>query len=395
MSTIPCRIKHDIRREGNEDYLRDLIAYNPQRVKSIGSMLREAILRDSSTLEDTQAAIRRVNATRQATDEPDYMEVSGCKSIDPIGPNRQEFLDAVKKVVQNLRSYWPLTIRQVHYQLLNCPPLKLTPERSKFDAEDYRYRNDKKSYDALVRLCTPARYLNKIPWDSVDDTTRTFDYEEGYTSVAEFIRSETDNFLLYYNRNKQHEQPFHIEVLYEKNTLRNILRPVCREYYVPMTSGRGFAGPSVWRKMAMRFEESGKEQMSLLIVSDYDPEGFELADDAIRSLRDIWDVPINYHRVGVTRDQIDELQLHNDFNPAKENSTRYQNFVDRTGGEWTWECEALPPEYLRDELRSAIEENMNMEIFDEDVAREEEDVEEIHRLRQEIASGWQGLHGGG
>src|SRR4029077_9714009 len=129
MSTIPCRIKHDIRREGNEDYLRDLIAYNPQRVKSIGSMLREAILRDSSTLEDTQAAIRRVNATRQATDEPDYMEVSGCKSIDPIGPNRQEFLDAVKKVVQNLRSYWPLTIRQVHYQLLNCPPLKLTPER--------------------------------------------------------------------------------------------------------------------------------------------------------------------------------------------------------------------------------------------------------------------------
>ena len=44
------------------------------------------------------------------------------------------------------------------------------------------------------------------------------------------------------------DQPIHIEVLIEKNTLVNIVQPVCREYYVPMTSGRGFAGPSIWHK---------------------------------------------------------------------------------------------------------------------------------------------------
>ena len=113
-----------------------------------------------------------------------------------------------------------------------------------------------------------------------------------------------EEFLLGYNRDKQYDQPVHIELLIEKNTLVNIARPICWRYYVPMTSGRGFAGPSIWRKMAERFEDSGKKRMTLLIVSDYDPEGFVLADDAIRSLRDLWELPIDYHRVAVTKQQI-------------------------------------------------------------------------------------------
>ena len=393
MFKIPCRIKHDIRREGNPDYLKDLIAYNPQRVKSVGSLLREAILRDSKTLEDTQAAIRRINATHKPTSEPDYMEVAGYKEVGEIGPTRQQFLTAVQRIVEDLRPYWPLNIRQIHYQLLNDPPLKKVASRSKFDPETNRYRNDPESYEALSRLCAQARYQGLIPWSAIDDSTRTFDHRNGFTSVTEFIEGEINNFLLGYHRDKQHSQPIHIEVLIEKNTLVNIVQPVCREYYVPMTSGRGFAGPSVWHKMSERFDDSEKERMALLIISDYDPEGFELAYDAIRSLRDLWGVPIEGHRVAVTEDQITERGLQNDFNPAKQSSTRYQNFVDRTGGESTWECEALPPEFLRDSLRSAIESNMNMEIFRGEQAQQVRDTHEIHRVRQEIASGWQDMEG--
>src|SRR4029077_18273545 len=75
--TIPCRTEDRIRREGNPNYLKDLIAYNPQRVKSVGALLREAILRDSTTLEDTQAAIARVQATIEPTTIPDYITVPG------------------------------------------------------------------------------------------------------------------------------------------------------------------------------------------------------------------------------------------------------------------------------------------------------------------------------
>jgi hypothetical protein len=129
--------------------------------------------------------------------------------------------------------------------------------------------------------------------------------------------------------------------------------------------------------------------MVLLIVSDYDPEGFVLADDAIRSLRDLWEIPISYHRVAVTREQIDELGLASDFNPVKKGSPNVENFMERTGDTLTWECEALNPAYLRDQLRAAIRANMNMEIFESNQQQEEEDTEEIHRVRTEIARGFE------
>jgi hypothetical protein len=220
MDEIPCRIKRDIRREGNPDFLRELVAYNPQRVKSVGALLREAILRDSATLEDTQAAIRRVTTTHEPTLEAEYMEVDGQKFVDPIGPGRQEFLSAVQKVVEQMRPYWPLSLRQIHYKPLNNPPLKLTPERSRFDVDKkYRYRNDQASYDALSRLCVSARYLGEIPFFAIDDPTRTFEQWEGFSSVSEFLKQEMDGFLLGYHRNKQQSQPNHLEVFVEKNTL--------------------------------------------------------------------------------------------------------------------------------------------------------------------------------
>ena len=348
MERIPCRVKHDIRRLGNPNFKKDLMAYNPQRVKSAGALLREAILRDSTTLEDTQAAIQRVNATMKPTGSPSYETVAGQKSLKEISPRKMEFLAAAQRVVERLKAYWPLSIRQVHYQLLNAPPLKLTPDRSRYNLEHYRYRNDPASYSALSDLCTQARYAEEIPWEAIDDITRTQGRLAGYSSVAEFLEQEMERFLLGYHRDKQRDQPKHIEVLFEKNTLTNIVAPVCDQYYVQWTSGRGFAGPSIWRKMAERFADSCKERMVLLIISDYDPEGFALADDALRSLRDLWDVPVDYQRVGVTAEQIKALKLQQDFNSAKKDSPNLKAFIERTGSDQTWECEALDPEYLRD-----------------------------------------------
>jgi hypothetical protein len=80
MKMIPCRIKTDIRREGNPDFMKDLIAYNPQRVKSVGALLREAILRDSKTLKETQAAIARVAATHEPSIKPEYIKCQVASS---------------------------------------------------------------------------------------------------------------------------------------------------------------------------------------------------------------------------------------------------------------------------------------------------------------------------
>ena len=42
---VPVRIQQDIQREGNPEFHRNLAEFNPQRIKSPGSLLREALLR--------------------------------------------------------------------------------------------------------------------------------------------------------------------------------------------------------------------------------------------------------------------------------------------------------------------------------------------------------------
>ena len=151
-----------------------------------------------------------------------------------------------------------------------------------------------------------------------------------------------------------------------------------------MTLARGYGSIPIWRDMHRRFKQSKKDQMTLIVVSDFDPEGFDLADDAIRSLRDLWNINVDYCRVGVNREQIDELDLHADFNPAKESSSRIEAFRSRTGGDETWEVESLPPEYLQQQVKDAILGNMDLDIFEMNNAQESSDVKELAEFRDDL-----------
>ena len=116
-----------------------------------------------------------------------------------------------------------------------------------------------------------------------------------------------------------------------------------------------------------------------------DPEGLELADDAIRSLSEFWGLPVDGHRIAVTREQIDELGLTDDFNPAKTTSSRFKKFVERTGGQKTWEVESLEPDYLVGQIKAAIEANMDMDLYERVVQQELRDCEELQTIRRQIA----------
>lgn len=379
---VPVRIDQGISREGNAEFHRHLAEYNPQRIKTPGSLLREALLRDNDSASTYEAIRQRREASLQV--DAEFMTVDGVKGITPISERRQPFLSAVQEVIEALRLYWPLSIRQIHYRLLNIPPLKQLPKRSKYDAEHYRYRNDRESYNSLVDLLTSARYHKQVAMTVIDDPTRPQKTWDGFRSMSEFVQQEVDRFLVGYHRDRQQDQARHIEVFAEKNTLFKIVERACADYYVPFSIGRGFCSIPVWRDMAKRFRASGKDRMTLVVVSDYDPEGLELADDAIRSL-ELHGVPVDGHRIAVTREQIDELRLSEDFNPAKETSSRFDSFVERTGDTRTWEVEALPPDYLLDQIKAAIEANMDMEVFHRVCEEEEDDCGSLTDIRRQIA----------
>lgn len=383
MDEIPVRRKKYARRDNLEQWPKILAEFNPQRIKTAGMLLREALLRHA---DDDPRALLREHELASVKVDANFTEVTGFKSVLTVSEKKAEFLAAVQKIVEDMREFWPLTVRQIHYQLLNIPPLISKPKRSKFDLERYRYRNDKSSYKALVKLLIQARYGRDVPMDCIDDPTRPKFPNRGFRNLGEFISAEMQGFLCGYHRDRQLDQPRHIEMLGEKSTLVGIIGPICRQYYVPLTLARGYASIPVWRDIAARFHASGKSAMTLIIASDWDPEGLDLAKDAIRSLRDQWSVPVEYHRVGVTREQIDELGIADDFNPAKVESSRFDAFVGETGDKRTWEMEALPPRYLQDQVRAAIEANMDMPLYQSCIDNEQTEADELARIRAEIVS---------
>jgi len=312
-TVIPIRRKSFARCDNLGTWHKTLAEYNPQRIKTVGSLLKESLLRHAG---DDAWSLLKNRQDISGRGDAEFIDVEGTKTVRSISVKKQEFLDAVKKVVFDLKPFWPVTIRQVHYNLLNNPPLITTPKRSKFDREHYRYRNDSTSYDALIELLKPARYERHIPMHCIDDPTRPRFIWDGYSSLASFVESEMENFLCGYHYDRQLDQTRHIEVFGEKNTLIQILKPVCSEFYVPLSLGRGYCSLPVWLDIANRFKQSGKDAMTLIVLSDYDPEGLDLGDDAIRTLRDLWGIPVDYHRVAVNREQIDDLGIAADFNPA-------------------------------------------------------------------------------
>jgi hypothetical protein len=108
---IPVRYAN-VYRKDNTDYHRLLAEYNPQRIKSVASTLAETLLQTSGECNDGHAWAEY--QVKRTTINVETMDVDGEKTVDTIGDRRGEFLEAVKKVVREMRSYWPLSVRQIH-----------------------------------------------------------------------------------------------------------------------------------------------------------------------------------------------------------------------------------------------------------------------------------------
>ncbi len=378
---VPCRCVR-LKRSDVKDYHRLLAEYNPQRVKSVAAILAENFLLGDKPETRSQSWADYQKRTCPETTDP--VQVSGSKFFKSIGERRAEFLAAAQDVIKALRNYWPLTVRQVHYGLLNNPPLtQVTRGRD----ERWRYRNDAASYGKLSDLLTLARYCREVPWRAIADATRETREFSGSRNLAEFIEVESRNFLNGYGRHRQEGQPNQVEVVIEKNTLIGLVQGICENLHVPFTPLRGYGGPSVWHELHVRLMKKRKSfpdaKLVLIFVSDHDPEGFDLMDDAVRSLRDKHLIPVEAIRAAVTKEQVKRFHLQSNF--AKETSARFKSYVQRTGTNQTWECEALPPEDLRRAVYDSILSALNVEQLGAVQKLETEEQKQLERIRKRIA----------
>ena len=305
------------------------------------------------------------------------MAIGGCKHRAVISLAKRKFLDAVLAVLDAYKSFWPLSDRQIHYPLLNDPPLR---HASKPDSV---YRNDPPSYKSLVDLVTRARLEGTIPMQAIADETRPVVTWKTWPDVGGFIHSELQDLLQGYWRNLMLSQPNHIEILVEKNTVASIVKAVAMQFCVPMTSGRGYCSLPPRYEMAQRFKRSGKEKLIILIASDFDPDGEEIARSFARSMRDDFGISdIHPHKIALTSEQVRRFNLPPQM-LAKESSTNYSRFVAENG-EDVFELEAVPPETLQMLVREAIDSVVDVKLLNAEIDHEKSDAVEIEALRRNV-----------
>lgn len=374
LDRVPCRVEAFRRADDPDRFLVLLREHNRQREKSLDEKLREEIV--SADPDASYAALTKYRRA-QSRVKVDALEIVGAKRRKTISAAKQLMVDAIQRVLAERREFWPLSDRAIHYALLNNPPLihASKPEST--------YRNDARSYSALVELVTRLRLTGDIPWEASHDPTRPVTTWQVWREPTAFIREQLERFLCGYARDLQQSQPSHIEIVCEKNTVEPIVRQVAMDYTLPLTSGRGYCSLPPRYAMSQRYERSGKDKLVLLLLSDHDPDGDEIAHSFARSMRDDFAIDsVHPIKVALTAEQVAKHKLP-PVMTAKESSAQYAKFVAKHGSN-VYELEALPPATLQTILREVIDSVLDLRAYNAEITRERTDAAYLAGVRKTV-----------
>ncbi len=368
LTNVPVRfVELEFRWLTDADKLETLRLYNRQRDKSPSERIREKLLDINPEEAHLKLFMHRCESRAMASEI--NVELGGAKTRAKI--TTLQFLAKAQQIIEENREYWPLTVRRVHYLLLNDPPLKHDKKPGSV------YANDKASYKALTNLLIRARLSNDVPMLSIEDSTRPIKAAYGFSTMEEFVAQETENFLTGYSRNLMQGQPHHLEIILEKNALRTVIESVAREYCIPITTVRGFSSLSPRYDLFARFKHSGKDKLVLLMLTDFDPDGDQIAASFASSMRDDFYLN-NIHpvKVALTVEDVHENDLPSDMD-AKPSSPNYAKFFKRYGSTKAVELDAAPVVLLQQKLRDEIESVIDVDEFNAQVELQKLDAAHI------------------
>ena len=383
LSTVPVRILDEVifADLDKQQRVKLLRLYNQQREKSASEKIREAMV--SIDPKAAHVELKQYNQRRKSLSSSDgEITITGTKTRAKI--TTLQFLKAAKSAIQKEKKYWPLSVRRIHYLLLNDPPLCHDSKPKS------KYVNNPNCYKKLTNLLSRARLTGEVPIQAIEDTTRPVLEGGGFDTVGMYIGQEIENFLTGYYRNLQQGQPHHIEIILEKNALRTVIEEVAREYCIPITTTRGYASIPPRYDVYRRYKQSGKSKLILLCLTDFDPDGDEIAESFCRSMRDDFGITnIQSFKVALTHEDVEKYDLPSDMD-AKKTSVNYKKFFKRYGTNRAVELDAAPVELLQEKLRGAIESVLDMDEFNAQIKIEEQDAMEIEARRAVVLKTLQG-----
>lgn len=282
--------------------------------------------------------------------------------------SKKEMLIQVGKSILQ-RSDSPMTLRQLYYRFVAL------------DLVD----NKQSQYQYLSKAIKEARVDGRIPWDWIEDRTRSTDAgdwerigpDDRFERALEWFTDTAER----HHRPRWEGQENYVEVWVEKEALAGVFADVCDDLKTVSFPNRGYTSVTLLKDAAERFKAralaKGKTPY-ILYFGDFDPSGQDIERNIREKLQDTFCVPVCVERKALTRAQIDEYEL--PPQPAKTTDARYDAFVEEHG-DMAVELDALPPGDLKDLIRDSVNEYFDTGHYENTVLpKEERETEYIDEL---------------
>jgi len=197
---------------------------------------------------------------------------------------------------------------------------------------------DKHGYAKVQRLALELRRAGRIPYRQVVDNTRLARYLDTWDSPDEFLADMAGT----YRRNLWSRTPYRVEVWCESDSISStVAEVVITRWRLQLMVCRGFSSETFAYNAAEAWRDSPRQPV-VLYIGDHDPHGLEIESNLREKLTTFAEVEPVWHRIGVTWDQVVDLDL-----PGTTPKKSY-------GFPQAVEAEALPAPMLREMLDNAI-----------------------------------------
>jgi hypothetical protein len=280
-------------------------------------------------------------------------------------------LETIKTVNEILEEYrqqnFRLSLRQLYYQLV---------------ARDY-IPNNQRSYKNIGNLISNARQAGLIDWEMIEDRGRETTIQNHWDNPAQIVDAAAQQFRI----DRWKDQPYHIEVMVEKDALSGVLEPICRQLDIGITANKGYSSSSTMYEIGKRLMYrhcQEKKKICVLYLGDHDPSGIDMT-------RDVEDRLLMYStidRLEVVRLALnwDQVETWNPpENPAKQTDARFAAYEEQFG-ESSWELDAVEPAQLAGLVRSAIMKRRDEILWQQAIKREEAMKSELQKFVDQYKS---------
>jgi hypothetical protein len=263
----------------------------------------------------------------------------------------------------------PLTCRQVFYQAVVREYLPNAPA----------------AYRQVTRLLLELRRGGELDYRAIVDHTRRRQRPSAWADLSSFAATIRGA----YRKDLWTGQKEHVEVWVEKDAMAAFVSDVTDEYGIEHCVIRGYCSESMLWAAAEDIIRIGKPT-TIFYCGDHDPSGRDIERAAhewlwkyIEARHPKLGVAFDWERIAILPEDIERYDLPPQV--AKTSDTRRAGFV-KAHGDRTVELDALAPDVLRQRIRDAIVQHVDVDEWDRLLRVDELEQESVREVADAMAS---------